>query len=32
MRKKSGSKTANGVVNSAKIKKSYVQDNDLLKS
>ena len=32
MRKKSGSKTANGVVNSANIKKSYVQDNDLLKS
>ena len=31
MRKKSGSKTANGVVSSANIKKSYVQDNDLLK-
>lgn len=31
MRKKSGSKTANGVVNSAAIKKSYTQDNDLLK-
>lgn len=31
MRKKSGSKTANGVVNSAPIKKVYVQDNDLLK-
>ena len=31
MRKKSGSTTANGVVNSSAIKKSYVQDNDLLK-
>ena len=31
MRKKSGSKTANGVVNSAPIKKVYIQDNDLLK-
>lgn len=30
MRKKSGSTTANGVVRSANIKKSYVQDNDLL--
>ena len=29
-RKKSGSKTANGVVNSRDIKKSYTQDNDLL--
>lgn len=30
MRKKSGSVTANGVVNSSPIKKSYVQDDDLL--
>jgi hypothetical protein len=30
MRKKSNSKTAHGVVRSANIKKSYVQDNDLL--
>jgi len=30
MRKKSGSTTAKGVVRSANIKKSYVQDNDLL--
>ena len=30
MRKKSGSTTANGVVRSANIKNSYVQDNDLL--
>jgi hypothetical protein len=30
MRKKSGSKTANGAVNSKPIKKSYIQDNDLL--
>ena len=30
MRKKSGSTTANGVVRSNNIKKSYVQDNDLL--
>jgi hypothetical protein len=31
MRKKSKSKTANGVVSSSVIKKAYVQDNDLLK-
>lgn len=31
MRKKSGSKTANGVVNSATIKKAYTQDNDLMR-
>jgi hypothetical protein len=30
MRKKSGSQTANGVVSSSPIKKSYIQDNDLL--
>ena len=30
MRKKSKSTTANGAVNSAPIKKSYTQDNDLL--
>ena len=30
MRKKSGSTTANGVVKSSAIKKSYTQDNDLL--
>jgi hypothetical protein len=30
MRKKSGSTTANGTVNSSAIKKSYTQDNDLL--
>lgn len=30
MRKKSGSTTANGVVRSSAIKKSYTQDNDLL--
>jgi hypothetical protein len=30
MRKKSKSTTANGVVNSSPIKKSYTQDNDLL--
>ena len=30
MRKKSGSQTANGVVRSKQLKKSYVQDNDLL--
>tara|TARA_R110002012_G_scaffold13629_1_gene57888 strand:+ start:2269 stop:2688 length:420 start_codon:yes stop_codon:yes gene_type:complete len=30
MRKKSGSKTANGAINSSPIKKSYTQDNDLL--
>lgn len=30
MRKKSGSTTANGVVKSANIKKSYIQDNDLI--
>jgi len=30
MRKKSGSTTANGSVNSSTIKKSYTQDNDLL--
>lgn len=30
MRKKSGSTTANGAVNSSTIKKSYTQDNDLL--
>jgi hypothetical protein len=30
MRKKSGSETANGVVSSSRIKKSYIQDNDLL--
>ena len=32
LRKKSGSKTANGVVSSSIIKKVYIQDNDLLKS
>lgn len=32
LRKKSGSKTANGVVSSSIIKKAYIQDNDLLKS
>lgn len=30
MRKKSGSTTANGAVNSSTIKKSYTQDNDLI--
>ena len=30
MRKKSGSPTANGVVRVKDVKKSYVQDNDLL--
>jgi hypothetical protein len=30
MRKKSGSKTANGAVRSKEIKKSYTQDNDLM--
>lgn len=30
MRKKSGSVTANGVVGSSPIKKSYIQDDDLL--
>jgi hypothetical protein len=30
MRKKSGSTTANGVVQSSPIKKAYVQDDDLL--
>jgi len=30
MRKKSGSKTANGIVTSDNIKKSYIQDDDLL--
>jgi len=30
MRKKSGSKTANGTVKFSNIKKSYTQDNDLL--
>lgn len=30
MRKKSGSRTANGVVRSAPIKRAYTQDNDLL--
>ncbi len=30
MRKKTGSRTANGVVRSAPIKRAYVQDNDLL--
>jgi hypothetical protein len=30
MRKKSGSLTANGVVNSSPIKKAYIQDDDLL--
>lgn len=30
MRKKSGSQTANGVVSNSPIKKSYIQDNDLL--
>ena len=30
MRKKSGSRTANGAVSSAPIKKVYTQDNDLL--
>ena len=30
MRKKSGSETANGVVSSSRIKKTYIQDNDLL--
>jgi hypothetical protein len=30
MRKKSGSQTANGSVNSSPIKKTYVQDDDLL--
>lgn len=30
MRKKSGSTTANGVVQSSPIKKTYVQDDDLL--
>lgn len=30
MRKKSGSSTANGAVDFARIKSSYVQDNDLL--
>ena len=30
MRKKSGSPTANGVVRAKEVKKSYVQDNDLL--
>lgn len=30
MRKKSRSRTANGVVRSAPIKRAYVQDNDLL--
>lgn len=32
LRKKSDSKTANGVVSSSIIKKVYIQDNDLLKS
>ena len=30
MRKKSGSTTANGVVSSSAVKKSYIQDDDLL--
>ena len=30
MRKKTGSTTANGVVTSRRIKKGYIQDNDLL--
>jgi len=30
LRKKSGSTTANGVVKSSTIKKTYIQDNDLL--